>query len=134
MRDAQIGFPVAGIGTAALMMSAAVGHAGEPLTAAQLRHVIAGHRVFVETPFGAELPLFYGADGHLAGTAGMVSLAGITKRTDSGRWWIAGTQLCQKWHSWDNGSTSCVTVSADGSGRVSWVRSDGIAGRARIAP
>jgi hypothetical protein len=128
------GARAAALGTATLVALGAGAHAGEPLNAAQLRHAIAGHRVFVETPFGAEVPLFYRADGRLVGSAGQVNLAGMIKRTDSGHWWISGAQLCQKWQTWDSGSVSCVTVSADGAGRVSWVRNDGITGRARIAP
>ena len=49
---------------------------------------------------------------HLHGNA--IGLGKFFKPNDSGRWWIAGNQLCQKWQTWYDGRTQCFTLQKAG--------------------
>jgi len=51
--------------------------------------------------------------------------------SDTGKWWVAGDQLCQKWSSWMEGKSYCYKLTRQGNG-VSWVRNDGRSGTARL--
>ena len=51
--------------------------------------------------------------------------------SDRGKWWVSGSQLCQRWSSWMEGKSYCYTLTRRGNS-VSWVRNDGRSGSARI--
>jgi len=126
--------------TGALLLAAYVGLsataaiAAEPvkLTGDQLRSAISGKVVYLKIS-GFEIPIRYAANGRMTGKMGTVaaSFAKGDGAADSGKWWVAKDQLCQKWTSWMNGKQYCYKLSRSGA-TVHWVRSDGRSGTARI--
>lgn len=98
-----------------------------------LRSAVSGKTVFLKIS-GFELPIQYSSRGTMRGSMGTVAAA-LSRgdgASDSGKWWIADDQLCQKWTSWMDGQTYCYKLSKNGSA-VHWVRNDGRTGTARIA-
>jgi hypothetical protein len=102
------------------------------LTGDTLRKSVSGKTVVLRIS-GFDLPIRYAANGTMTGKMSMMasSLSG-DGATDSGKWWIADDQLCQRWTSWMDAKTYCYRLSAAGAA-VRWVRSDGRSGTARIA-
>ena len=102
------------------------------LDGATLRKAVSGKTVILRIS-GFDLPIRYAANGTMKGSMSMVaaSLSG-GGATDSGKWWIANDQLCQRWTSWMDAKTYCYRLSGNGTA-VRWVRSDGRSGTARIA-
>jgi hypothetical protein len=116
---------------AALSIVPAPGRAQEAvLSGAEIRNAIAGHRVYLHVPLG-EFPLHYRANGEVDGSGQAVGLGRFMRPTDSGRWWIDGDKLCQRWQSWYKGRRFCFTLKRTATG-LSWRRDDGLAGTARI--
>lgn len=105
----------------------------QKLSGDELRAAIAGKRVYLAVPLGGEFPLFYQSNGRVDGSGEAVGLGRFLKPTDSGRWWVSGEKLCQKWQSWYDGRVFCFTVSRSTPGKINWVRDDGMSGTARIA-
>lgn len=105
-----------------------------PLAGESLRKAVSGKVVYLRLSFGVELPIAYRADGTMVGkiSAAAATFAGAGSQTDSGRWWIADDQLCQRWRRWLDGSTYCYRLSRQGA-TVMWRRNDGRSGTARIA-
>jgi hypothetical protein len=104
---------------------------GEPqgLAGDNLRQMVTGKTVVIDTPMGS-IPISYRDNGTMTGRAqGMTGYA-LNPR-DSGRWWIKSDQLCQKWQSWLDGRTYCITVRKIGS-TVHWRATDGRTGTAMI--
>jgi len=94
-----------------------------------LQKAVAGKTVHLSTPLGS-LPIRFRIDGTLYGRAG--DLAYYTgSAEDTGRWWVAGERLCQRWQSWLNSKTYCFTLTQHGK-TVHWVRNDGLRGKATI--
>lgn len=104
-----------------------------PLAGDELRRAVAGKRVYLSVPFGGEFPLFYRPDGRVDGSGEAVGLGRFLKPSDSGRWWVDGQKLCQKWQTWYDGRVFCFTVTPRGPDRIAWVRDDGEKGVARLA-
>ena len=106
----------------------------EPATLAgdELRQAISGKTVFLNIS-GFELPIRYAANGRMSGK--MSTIAASFSRgdgaSDSGKWWVAGDQLCQQWSSWMDGKSYCYQLTREGS-TVHWARNDGRSGTARI--
>ncbi|GGH20412.1 hypothetical protein GCM10007036_23960 [Alsobacter metallidurans] len=105
---------------------------GPKLNGADLEKAVAGKRVFLAVPLGGEFPLFYRADGRVDGSGEAVGLGRFLKPNDSGRWWVSGEKLCQKWQNWYDGRTFCFTLSRQGPDKLAWVRDDGTSGVARV--
>ena len=120
----------AGVGLSA---SAAVSAEPVKLSGDELRKAISGKTVYLKIS-GFELPIRYAANGRMTGKMGTVaaSLAKGDGAVDSGKWWVADDQLCQKWTSWMNGKQYCYKLNRKGS-TVHWVRNDGRSGTARIS-
>lgn len=128
MRMVRSRLALAGILFGVLCGSAgAQGVSGEALSA-----LVAGKKVFLSTPYGLEFPLRYDADGKVTGDASRFTLARMFAPRETGRWWVDGEKLCQKWPSWYDGRTFCFSVRVTGPGRIAWVRDDGFSGTARI--
>ena len=121
---------------AALAMTLAAGPAiaSEKLSGDELKRTISGKEVYLATPFGGEFPLNYRADGVVDGSGKAIGLGRFMQPNDSGKWWVDGEKLCQKWKSWYDGKPFCFTVTAKGPNSIAWTRDDGLSGTARISP
>lgn len=97
-----------------------------------LRKAVTGKTVYLRT-HGIELPISYRANGTMSGRlkALAAALAGGTSPTDSGKWWIAKDQLCQRWNQWLDGKSYCYKLQRKGA-HVQWRRNDGRSGTLRI--
>lgn len=104
----------------------------EALAGGELGKIVSGRRIYLATPLGGEFPLYYRADGQVDGSGEAVGLGRFMAPKDSGRWWVAGDKLCQKWTSWYDGKTFCFTLKKEGGDRLAWTRDDGLSGSARI--
>ncbi len=104
------------------------------LSGEALRKVVSGRRIYLAVPLGGELPLFYRPDGHLDGSGEAAGLGRFLAPSDSGRWWVDGNRICQKWQSWYDGKTFCFTLKVLAGDHVAWDRDDGQKGIARIGP
>jgi len=98
----------------------------------ELRQAISGKTVYLNIS-GFELPINYAANGRMTGKMSTVaaSFSRGDGARDSGKWWVAGDQLCQQWTSWMDGKAYCYRLTREGS-TVHWVRNDGHSGTARI--
>ncbi len=107
--------------------------AGEAaLSGDALRNAVSGKTIFLKIS-GFELPIRYASGGTMKGSMGTVAAAFARGdgSSDTGKWWIADDQLCQKWRTWMEGNTYCYKLSQSGA-QVRWVRNDGRSGTARI--
>ncbi len=105
---------------------------GERLSGDRLRRFLAGKRIYLAVPLGGELPLFYRADGHVDGSGQAAGLGRFLAPSDSGRWWVDGEKVCQKWRTWYDGRTFCFTLDVLPGEKVAWHRDDGEKGVARF--
>lgn len=105
---------------------------GDELDSRQIAETVRGKRIYLAVPLGGEFPLYYQRDGRVDGSGEAVGLGRFMAPKDSGRWWIDGTQLCQKWTEWYNGEVFCFSLAKLPDGRLAWTRNDGMAGTARI--
>lgn len=97
-----------------------------------IRALISGKRIYLAAPLGGEFPLFYRPDGRVDGTGEAVGLGRFIRPTDSGRWWIAGDRMCQRWQTWYEGRTICFTLYDVGQGKLRWNQDNGDTGVARL--
>jgi len=107
--------------------------AGETaLSGSALRSAVSGKTIFLKIS-GFELPISYASGGTMKGSMSTVAAAFARGdgASDTGKWWIADDQLCQKWRTWMEGGTYCYKLSQNG-GQVRWERNDGRSGTARI--
>ena len=114
------------------VLSGEAARAGVPLDGKSVRDLISGKRIYLSVPLGGELPLYYRKDGQVDGSGEAAGLGRFLKPTDSGRWWIDGNRLCQKWRTWYDGRVFCFTLAPAGRDKVAWMRDDGEKGVARI--
>jgi hypothetical protein len=105
---------------------------GEPLDNSGIKSLVTGKRIYLATPMGGELPLYYRANGKVDGTGEAVGLGKYLKPKDSGRWWVANNRLCQKWQEWFDGRTFCFKLNRISGTKVYWLRDDGSSGIARV--
>ncbi len=115
-----------------LALPATAALSAEQLAGDALRGAIIGKTVYLNVS-GFELPIQYSANGRMTGKMGTVaaSFSRGDGASDSGKWWVAEDQLCQKWTSWMNGKQYCYKLTRQGA-NVRWVRNDGRSGTARI--
>jgi hypothetical protein len=106
--------------------------AASTLSGTEIRQTVTGKRIYLSVPMGGEFPLYYRPDGRIDGSGEAVGLGRFLKPKDSGRWWVAGDRLCQKWQTWYDGKTFCFTLASRGGDKVVWARDDGEKGVARI--
>ena len=125
-------WPVLALIAAIVAMPTLARAADEPLAAADIRKDIIGRRIYLAAPFGGELPLHYSSSGTVDGSGAAVGLGKWLKPDDSGKWWIAGDRLCQKFQTWYDGKPMCFELKRSGAGKVFWRRDDGETGIARI--
>jgi hypothetical protein len=107
----------------------------EPITLGgdELRKAITGKTVYLNVS-GFELPIRYAANGRMSGKMSTVaaSFSRGDGASDTGKWWVADDQLCQKWSSWMDGKSYCYKLTRNGAS-VQWTRNDGRSGTARIS-
>lgn len=107
----------------------------EPTTLAgdELRTAISGKTVYLNVS-GFELPIRYAANGRMSGKMSTVaaSFSRGDGASDTGKWWVADDQLCQKWSSWMDAKSYCYKLTRNGAS-VQWTRNDGRSGTARIS-
>lgn len=117
---------------AILPLAVSVSHASEPLGGPGLVELLSGKRIYLATPLGGEFPLHYRQDGSVTGDGTKLGLGRFFAPSETGRWWVDGSRLCQKWPTWYDGKTFCFEVRPAGTGRILWTRDDGTTGRARV--
>ena len=105
---------------------------GEALSGAALKSFVAGKRIYLAVPLGGEIPLNYRTNGRVDGTGEAAGLGRYMTPKDSGRWWVSGNRVCQKWQEWYDGRTFCFTVTKLSENRIRWVRDDGKSGVSRV--
>lgn len=115
-----------------LPATATLNAAPAALSGDELRQAVSGKTVYLKIS-GFELPIRYAANGRMTGKMGTVaaSFSRGDGASDSGKWWVTGNQLCQKWTSWMDGKQYCYKLTRKGA-TVRWVRNDGRSGTARI--
>jgi hypothetical protein len=116
----------------ALLAAMPVAASAEVLSGAALKSFVAGKRIYLAVPLGGEIPLTYRKNGRVDGTGEAAGLGRYLTPKDSGRWWVNGNKLCQKWQEWYDGRTFCFTVTKLSDSRIRWVRDDGRSGVARV--
>lgn len=121
--------------TSSLVLAAAATPAcADLLSGRAIDDTVRGRRVYLAVPLGGEFPLHYRADGTVDGSGTALGLGRVMKPTDSGRWWVAGNRLCQRWTRWYDGRTFCFTLRRTGPATLAWTRDDGLSGTARVGP
>jgi hypothetical protein len=118
--------------TLALFAAGTAPAAADLLSGRQIDETIRGRRIYLAVPLGGEFPLNYRADGKVDGSGEAVGLGRTMRPTDSGRWWVDGTKLCQQWTSWYGGKVFCFTLRKTAPTQLAWTRDDGLSGIARI--
>jgi hypothetical protein len=96
-----------------------------------LKAMVAGKTVHLDTPLGVAIPITYHANGLMSGKAGVLEYF-LGAQVDRGRWWISDGKLCQKWFKWLDAQPSCMRLKQDGD-KIAWRRDDGLSGTATIA-
>ncbi len=103
-----------------------------PLAGSALDRAVSGRRIYLATPLGGEFPMNYYRDGRLDAQGEASGLGRFARPQDSGRWWVDGSRLCQKWTSWYEGRIFCFVLRPVDEKRLAWERDDGLSGIARI--
>ena len=101
-------------------------------SASEIENTIIGRRIYLAVPFGGEFPLNYRRDGRVDGTGEALGLGRFAKPSDTGKWWIDGNRLCQKFTSWYKGEPMCFVLERVGANTLKWTRNNGQTGTARI--
>lgn len=114
----------------ALMLMATAAAAGD-LSGKDIKPLVTGATVEIDTPLGKRIPVRYHADGRLTGEAGELA-SYLGSASDKGRWWVQADELCLKWQKWLNGEPQCLRLSTEGS-KIRWRDQSGYSGTAVIA-
>jgi Bacterial SH3 domain/Peptidase M15 len=100
------------------------------LSGHEIRNLIAGAAVEIDTPLGTKLPIHYTADGRLSGQARELG-SYLGASADTGRWWINSDQLCHKWNRWFDSEPQCLRLRKEGR-TIHWLNQDGNSGTAVV--
>ena len=103
------------------------------LSAKEIKQTVIGKRVLLATRYGIEFPLVYKSSGTVAGDGSGTGLGKFFAPKETGKWWIKGQELCQKFPTWYDGRTQCFTLEKIGGGKLKWQSKDGRSGTARIS-
>ena len=119
--------------TAAILGAAGSQAQASRLAGDNLRETIGGRTVVMQA-MGASMPITYRANGTMTGRMQgyVAAMAGESKASDSGKWWIKGGQLCQRWRNWLGGKTYCFSLQQRGA-TIHWTSTSGHRGTARIS-
>ncbi len=102
------------------------------LNPAEIKQTVIGKRVLLATRFGIEFPLVYKTNGSVAGDGSGTGLGKFFAPKETGKWWIKGQELCQKFPTWYNGRTQCFTLERLGGNKLKWKSKDGRSGIASL--
>jgi len=101
----------------------------EVLSGSALTSFVSGKVVYVSTSTGS-MPIRYSSNGTMSASSGGIGkLTGLG--SDTGKWWVKGSRLCQRWTTWLEAKTHCVTVRKAG-GKVHWTSTSGKSGTATV--
>ena len=103
------------------------------LNPTQIKQTVVGKRFLLATRFGIEFPLVYKSNGSVAGDGSGTGLGKFFAPKETGKWWIKGRELCQKFPTWYDGRTQCFTLEKIGRGKFKWQTKDGRSGIARVS-
>ena len=98
----------------------------------ELKSLVSGKRIYLQTPFGGEFPLYYETSGAVSGDGSALGLGKFMAPKETGKWWVDGANLCRQWPTWYDGKATCFTIEKTGDSSLNWVRDDGKSGTARI--
>ena len=98
----------------------------------ELKSLVSGKRIYLQTPFGGEFPLYSQTSGAVSGDGSALGLGKFMAPKETGKWWVDGANLCQQWPTWYDGKATCFTIEKTGDSSLNWVRDDGKSGTARI--
>jgi hypothetical protein len=101
------------------------------LSGTEIKEVIGGKTVMLKTRWGG-FPLRYANGGRVTGDGSALGLARFFAPKETGRWWVAGDQLCQQFPTWYDGRQFCFTLTRTGDTSLKWVREDGYSGTATV--
>ncbi len=104
----------------------------DDLNGQDIKATIGGKRVVLSS-VGFQFPLFYNNNGRVTGDGSAVGLSKFFAPKETGSWWVAGNQLCQKFPTWYKGQTFCFTLQMTDANNLSWKRNDGYSGSAKIS-
>jgi hypothetical protein len=96
----------------------------------QLRQLLSDRKILLRTHVGAVIPITYNSNGQMIGEAGGLGFF-LGSSRDSGKWWVAGGKMCQKWRVWLDQETHCMTLK-ERNGTIWWRADDGKSGTAKI--
>lgn len=103
------------------------------LTSDQIKQTVVGKRVLLATRFGVEFPLVYRSNGSVKGDGTGTGLGNFFSPKETGKWWVKGKRLCQKFPTWYDGRTQCFTLEKIGGNKLKWKSQDGRSGTARVS-
>ena len=101
------------------------------LTGTEIKKLVTNKKIVLSTAYG-KFPLRYWSNRTVTGDGSKTGLVRFFAPRETGKWWVRGKQLCQRWPTWYDGKPFCFTVEKIGPRRIKWVRSDGYTGTARI--
>jgi len=101
-------------------------------TSSDIKSEIIGKRIYLATPMGGEFPLNYRRSGVVDGSGEALGLGRFVKPSDTGKWWIDGDRLCQRFTTWYKGTPMCFELYKTGATNLKWIRNNGQVGTARI--
>jgi len=110
---------------------AAPAAAAETLDGPALKSALSGKTLYLNTPYGVSIPVRYRANGTMSGTAAMVLVPHTGSRRDTGRWWVKGRQVCQRWNTWNDKRSECFTFRRTGN-TIKYTSSRGTSGTATL--
>lgn len=105
----------------------------EVLSPSQIKQTVIGKRVLLATRYGVEFPLIYRSNGSVKGDGTGTGLGRFFAPKETGRWWLKGQELCQKFPTWYDGRTQCFTLEKLGGNKLKWKTKDGRSGTARVS-
>ncbi len=119
------------VALASVMTFASTAQASK-LSGREINNLIAGKRVMLATRWGS-FPLRYRTNKRVTGDGSALGLARFFAPKETGNWWIASNQLCQRFPTWYKGQSFCFSITQTGTNTIRWVRNDGYAGTATIS-
>jgi hypothetical protein len=113
-----------------LSVASATGAAAVAVTGPEMETLLSGATVEMDTPLGPKITVRYVAGGRLSGNAAELS-SYLGAPTDSGRWWVEGNRLCNKWMKWFEAEVQCLDLKREGQ-KIVWQNQTGTRGTATI--